>query len=57
VSSNRVLSTTSRTQISIPFSSLTSGNAAFVPSALAAIEFQPTTIGAFDLWIDDVSFY
>jgi len=57
VSSSRALSPTTWVQISIPFSSLTSGNATFLPSALAAVEFQPTTGGQFDLWIDDVSFY
>jgi hypothetical protein len=44
-------------EIGIPFSSLTSGNAPFNPALLAAIEFQPTSVGGFDLWIDDVSFY
>ena len=47
----------SRTTITVPFSSLTSGTAPFNPAQLAAIEFQPGNTTTFDLWIDDVSFY
>jgi hypothetical protein len=44
------------TMYQIPFSSLTNGTAAFDRSDIWSIEFQ-SGAGAFDLWIDDISFY
>jgi len=42
--------------VSIPFSSLSGGTAAFTITDVWSVEFQPG-IGGFDLWIDDLSFY
>jgi hypothetical protein len=42
--------------IMIPFSSLSGGIAPFNVTELWSIEFQPGS-GAFDFWIDDLSFY
>jgi hypothetical protein len=44
------------TLVSIPFSSLDGGSAPFNSSDVWSIEFQPGP-GAFDFWIDDLSFY
>jgi hypothetical protein len=44
------------TMVSVPFSSLAGGTAAFSVADVWSIEFQPG-IGAFDLWIDDLTFY
>jgi hypothetical protein len=44
------------TLVTVPFSSLSGGTAAFNVGDVWSIEFQPG-IGAFDLWIDDLSFY
>jgi len=50
-------SSTTWTEISLPFSSLKDGTAPFRADQLWNIGFQPGTTGVFDLWIDDVSFY
>ena len=50
-------SSTTWTEMSIPFSSLGGGVAPFRTDQLWDIGFQPGTAGSFDLWIDDVSFY
>jgi hypothetical protein len=42
--------------VTVPFSSLSGGTAPFDVTSLWSIEFQPG-VGAFDLWIDDLSFY
>jgi hypothetical protein len=42
--------------VTVPFSSLSGGTAPFDVTSVWSIEFQPS-IGAFDLWIDDLSFY
>jgi hypothetical protein len=44
------------TQVTVPFSSLSNGTAPFNIANVWSIEFQ-SGIGAFDLWIDDLSFY
>jgi Carbohydrate binding domain (family 11) len=57
------LSSTTWTQVMVPFSYLTGGTATpFLPSAIWSLEFQyysTVSLGgaAFDLWIDDLSFY
>lgn len=52
------LSSTSWTQISIPFSYLKGGLVTpFKSSVIWSLEFQPYTAGSFDLWIDDLTFY
>jgi hypothetical protein len=50
------LQASSWTLVTVPFSSLSGGTAPFNIGAVWSIEFQPG-IGAFDLWIDDLSFY
>ena len=40
----------------IPFSSLKNGTATFDRTEIWSIEFQPGA-GAFDFWLDDLSFY
>ncbi len=42
--------------VTVPFASLSGGTAPFDVTSVWSIEFQPG-IGAFDLWIDDLSFY
>ena len=44
------------TLVTMPFSALAGGTAAFNAGDVWSIEFQPG-IGSFDLWIDDLSFY
>ena len=44
------------TLVTVPFSSLSGGTAPFDVTSVWSIEFQPG-IGAFDLWIDDLTFY
>jgi len=44
------------TKVTVPFSSLAGGTAPFNVGEVWSIEFQ-SGIGAFDLWIDDLSFY
>jgi len=51
------VSSTSWQEFSVPFSLLTPGVATFRASDIWNIAFQPYTKGAFNLWIDDVSFY
>jgi hypothetical protein len=50
------LSATDWRLVQIPFASLTNGTAAFNRAEIWSIEFQPGA-GAFDFWIDDLSFY
>jgi hypothetical protein len=57
LSSNYPTTSDSWSVVSVPFTSLTSGNATFNPAVLAAIEFQPVAAGAFDFWIDDITLY
>lgn len=56
-SASMTTSTESWNFYTVPFSQLTPGVAAFDPSTLWSVEFQPGRSGAFDFWIDDVSFY
>jgi hypothetical protein len=51
------LSSTTWQEFSIPFTVLVPGVAAFRASDIWNIGFQPAAKGAFNLWIDDVSFY
>ena len=51
------VSSTSWQEFTVPFSLLTPGVAMFRASDIWNIAFQPATKGAFNLWIDDVSFY
>jgi hypothetical protein len=52
------LSSTSWTQISIPFTYLKGGLVTPLKSSVIwSLEFQPYTVGTFDLWIDDLTFY
>jgi hypothetical protein len=44
------------TLVTVPFSSLAGGTAPFSVAEVWSIEFQ-SGIGAFDLWIDDLTFY
>jgi hypothetical protein len=50
------LSATDWRLVQIPFSSLANGTATFNRMEIWSIEFQPGA-GAFDFWIDDLSFY
>lgn len=50
------LSATDWTLVKIPFSSLANGTAPFDRTDIWSVEFQPGA-GAFDFWIDDLSFY
>jgi hypothetical protein len=43
--------------VQVPFSALTGGTVPFDATDLWSIEFQPGTVGAFDFYIDDLSFY
>jgi hypothetical protein len=43
--------------VQVPFSALTGGTVPFDATDLWSIEFQPATTGAFDFYIDDLSFY
>jgi hypothetical protein len=43
--------------ITVPFSALAAGTSAFRASDLWSIGFQPNLVGAFDIWIDDLTFY
>jgi hypothetical protein len=45
------------TLVTVPFSMLAGGSAAFRAADLWSIGFQPALPGAFDIWIDDLSFY
>jgi hypothetical protein len=52
------LSASGWTQYSVAFTSLTGGTVAFDRSDIWSIEFQsPNSSGAYDVWIDDLSFY
>jgi hypothetical protein len=51
------LSSTAWTEYTVPFSSVTGGTVPLLPSDLWSVEFGPVTPGAFDMWIDDLSFY
>ena len=42
--------------VSVPFTAISGGSAMFLASDIWSIEFQPGP-GAYDLWIDDLSFY
>ena len=41
----------------VSFASLLSGTTAFDITDLWSINFEPTSLASFDLWVDDVSFY
>ena len=46
------------TQLTVPFTYLTGGySSPFMPSSIWSIEFLPYENGAFDFWIDDITFY
>ena len=51
------LSSTVWQEFNIPFAVLTPGVATFRASEIWNIAFQPVAKGAFNIWIDDVSFY
>jgi hypothetical protein len=51
------LSSTAWTEYSVPFTAVTGGTVTFQPSDLWSIEFGPVTVGPFEMWIDDLSFY
>jgi hypothetical protein len=52
------LSSSSWTLISIPFTYLKGGLVTPLKSSMLwSFEFQPYTVGSFDLWIDDLTFY
>jgi hypothetical protein len=51
------LSTSDWTEYMVPFTSVTGGTVPLQASDLWSVEFGPVTPGAFDIWIDDLSFY
>jgi hypothetical protein len=57
-SATYALSSTAWNTYSVPFSSFSPGVVTTLDRAnIWSVEFQPTTTGSFDLWIDDVTFY